>query len=78
MKQEWDIRMWWTDSLRLNFPSGTFGPIVPTYTTPAYGSSNSSSKFSRLDYEDIGGVHKHRYLCQLIALEIFSTRSCLV
>jgi hypothetical protein len=76
MKQERDIRTWWTDSLRLNFPSGTFGPIVPTYTTPAYGSSNSSnssSKFSRLDYEDIGEVHKHHYLCQFIAMEIFST-----
>jgi hypothetical protein len=58
MKQERDIRTWWTDSLRLNFPSGTFGPIVPTYTTLAYGSSNSS-KFSRMDYEDIGVVHKH-------------------
>jgi hypothetical protein len=33
---------------------------------------SNSSKFSLLDYEDIGEVHKHRYLCQLIALEIFS------
>jgi hypothetical protein len=29
-------------------------------------------------YEEIGEVHKHRYLCQLIAPEIFSARSCLV
>lgn len=65
-----------------NFPSGTFEPIVPPYTTPGYGSSGSSNsnkqelkavhQCSRLGYEDIREVHKRRYLLQPIALEIFS------
>jgi hypothetical protein len=65
-----------------DFPSGTFEPIVPPYTTPGYGSSGSSNSHrqelksvhqcSRLGYEDIREVHKRRYLLQPIALEIFS------
>jgi hypothetical protein len=63
-----------------NFPSGTFEPIVPPYTTPGYNIKATTAgsvqqqrhECSRLSYDEVREVHKRRYLLQPIALEIFS------